>query len=167
MIEREPEAQNGQEVLRRERKFPLRSRRTEGSRISTLVCPYELASDDSLELVLVDPKTAQITLLDEDKTFQRDLLVSQDEDKIVITMTGYLYNFPIKVSSWKDEIELPEEDDRAYREIVRKVEMEHVEGFEEAHQRHRERVGEMQLNDQSLDGALGTYEAILYSVPRY
>ncbi len=150
-----------------------------------LCCPFELTTDD-ITLQFLEGDTCksntqiahfQVISNFGGPGFKRHFLYSKANANHIFTTSGYMFNGPVKVYSWK-MLECPE-DIEPYKsaeiETLDLVDMIHVVGDKEnktgglsdAISEHKKRLEGLSVDSITLEDALRVYNAMRYHVPRY
>jgi len=142
-----------------------------------LVCNYELYKDDLVlsKNVKNHPNVVNISLRSEkskepgEKLPPRELFISRSPEGIFVTIAGFQYEGAVGVFAWKNKLpELVVDDkERENIQLLRNVNMVHVNGLEFAFQKHLGRIENKQTDKIVPEEALKIYEAMLYTVPRW
>lgn len=95
----------------------------------------------------------------------KNILYTRAGEKRIMTMSGYLISDPhievVRDFTDKD-LAIFSEELRAKIRLAQTIEMEHVQGFDAAVARHRERVSALEVTPVDMREAQRVYEAILY-----
>ena len=143
-----------------------------------MVCPYELTEDNlKLQLLREHDNIAHFEVISVPGDFKRQFLYTKTRDKHIFTTSGYLFNGPVEVYSWKKR-ESPDrvkDYEREEIDMLEKVEMYHVRGdkenitggLDDAIKKHLQRINGLDVQNISLEDALKAYNSIRHHVPKF
>lgn len=161
-------------------RMPLRLFTVDGQ--SQARTPYESYPYDQVTVAMEPgiPYTVRVNLIADDSRpeyqLPRDLLISHAvDDRRLITMSGYSDGLlgpghSVDVHAWKDRYYSAEDVERDSEfgaiQVVRQIDMVHVEGYENAVEHHRARVEGVDLNEISLEEGAAIHRAMINVIPK-
>lgn len=169
------------ERIERKEAFPLRIFGESGKHY--FACPYEYTYDDIVLSHLNEDQ--RVIHLQADTSpnvnsilagFKRHFLYSRAAERHVVTASGYLFDGPVELYSWKmrscpDDVQATE---LIGIELLKRIELFHVRGdeknitagLENAIAEHRRRISGLRLSDLSLVEGDDFFHAMTAHVPR-